>query len=632
MDNRRIIIVEDEVILAEDIKDLLHSFGFTVPAIVTTSKGLFETLKSCTADLLLMDVMLRDSKLDGIAIAEKVRTRYDLPIVYLTAYADDETIQRAKLTEPFGYLIKPFEERELLTTIEMALYKHQMESERKRAESAILESESRFRTLFESSPDAIFVCTPDGKIIDCNPMASALCNQRKEKMTKMHLLDLVKPDQVQIARDDFDKLNAGKTDLLQTRFMAGKARPHVEIRLSHFSFSGQSARLLHVRDITERKMLQEQLLHSQKMEAVGRLAGGIAHDFNNLLMGILGYSEHVLGQLSPNDPLTEYIIEIDKAGERAVGLTRQLLAFSRKQETETAIIDINDVVREMKRLLRRVTGENIRLRTRLRAKGSVRIDPVHLGQAIMNLVINARDAMPNGGELVISTSNKSLSDGDEVDRLHVHPGKYMVICIRDNGTGMDQETRVRAFEPYFTTKEKGKRTGLGLSMTYGTIVQNQGRIELESEKNKGTSCFIYLPLFSSDRVQVSSERKEAIDFPGQETILLVEDDSVVRKFAATILRENGFRVLEAKTPVEAQVLGKRYEQMIDLLITDVVLPEMSGSMLADNLKSGSPDLKVIFMSGYSDRAISLLTKRGLFLQKPFKAPVLMKAIQQVLSH
>lgn len=464
-------------------------------------------------------------------------------------------------------------------------------------------------------------------------MAATLSGRRLEGIKGMSILDLVQPDFRPKARDDFSKLLKGKIDLLQTQFFSGKTKPYVEMRLGHFSLGGRSARLLHVRDITERRMLQEQLLHSQKMEAVGRLAGGMAHDFNNLLMGILGYSEYVLGQLSPSDPLKEYIVEIDKAGERAAGLTRQLLAFSRKETLEPANVDPNQVVRDMKQLVKRAIGGKIRLRTSLRSKGMIRIDPVDLEQAIMNLVINARDAMPDGGEIAISTSGKSFSKGEEIDRLQVHPGKYIVLSIQDNGHGMDQATCSRAFEPYFSTKKNGNGAGLGLSMTYGVIIQNQGRISLESSENDGTKCSIYLPLASAEgRPNSLPGKKEAIRFPGQETVLLVEDEEIVRKFAATILKANGFRVLEAASPVEAQALGKRHEKTINLLITDVVMPEMSGSMLADNLKANNPDLKVIFMSGYSDRTISKLQKKGHFLRKPFKAPVLMKAIQQVLHN
>lgn len=390
-----------------------------------------------------------------------------------------------------------------------------------------------------------------------------------------------------------------------------------------------------VRDITERKTLEEQLRYSQKMEAVARLAGGVAHDFNNLLTVISGYSKMVYDALAPNDALRKDMEEIRKAGERATNLTRQLLAFGRRQVFETRVLNLNAILGELTRILERILGEDIELEI-IPAKGlgSVRADPGQIEQILLNLGVNARDAMPTGGKLTIETGNTLVDGEDAGKRLGVGPGPYVLLSVRDTGTGMDEQVRSRAFEPFFTTKEEGRGTGLGLSTVYGIVKQSGGNVWIDSRPGKGTDVRIYLPRVDAppDPVPV---REAASEPPsGAETVLVLEDDAPVRGLTARILRGRGYTVLEARDGHEALHLAERCDGRIDLLLTDVVMPGMSGPELARQLERVQPELRVLYISGYADDAI---VQRGVldhgvhFLQKPFTLRRLSQKVREALD-
>jgi PAS domain S-box-containing protein len=389
-----------------------------------------------------------------------------------------------------------------------------------------------------------------------------------------------------------------------------------------------------LQDITERKELEDQFRQSQKMEAVGRLAGGVAHDFNNLLTIIGGYSQMVFDSLPPKDRIRQDVEAIIDASNRATALTRQLLTFSRRQLAQPKVLDVNRLLARMNRVLRRVIGEDLELKLDLgQGLGRIKIDPAQLEQVIMNLVVNARDAMPKGGQLSIQTSGVEMSAGSH-RKLKLADGHYLQISVSDTGCGMSPETKSHLFEPFFTTKPKGKGTGLGLSTVYGIVKQCGGEIEVDTEPGKGSTFRIYLPLSEAPAMVSSHVRSTGLNLKGTETILLVEDEAEVRRFARELLTRQGYAILEAASGPDALRLWKRHRGAVDLLLTDVIMPQMSGRELADELKALRPDLKVLFMSGYTDDVIAqhgILDLATEFLQKPFTHETLGRKVREVLD-
>jgi PAS domain S-box-containing protein len=379
----------------------------------------------------------------------------------------------------------------------------------------------------------------------------------------------------------------------------------------------------------------EQLRQSQKMEAVGQLAGGIAHDFNNLLTAITGYSELSLRRLQAEDPLHRNIQEIKKAGERAASLTRQLLAFSRKQVLQPKVLALNSIISDVEKMLRRLIGEDIELRTVLEPQlGSVKADPGQIEQVLLNLAVNARDAMPHGGKLTIETGNVYLDWEYAAQHIAVKPGHYVMVAVSDTGCGMDEKTQARIFEPFFTTKEAGKGTGLGLSTVYGIVKQSGGNIWVYSEVGQGTTFKVYLPRVDegAEEYKRSAEPEEALQGTG--VILLAEDEHMVRKLAREVLEMCGYKVLEAANGGDALLTCERHKEPIDLLVTDVIMPEMGGRELSSRLGQLRPEMKVLYMSGYTDNAIvhqGVLDEEANFIQKPFSPQTLASKVREVLG-
>jgi PAS domain S-box-containing protein len=388
-------------------------------------------------------------------------------------------------------------------------------------------------------------------------------------------------------------------------------------------------------DLSVRKSLEEQLRQSQKMEAVGRLAGGIAHDFNNLLTVIVGYSEMMGDALQPDAPLWTDVQEIKKAGERASTLVRQLLAFSRRQVLLPKILNLNRVIRDLEKMLRRLIGEDVELVTILsRDLGMVKADVGQIEQVIVNLAVNSRAAMPSGGRLTIETVNAELDQAYARSHISVQPGPYVLLAVTDTGSGMDSKVLRHIFEPFFTTKEQGKGTGLGLSTVYGIVKQSGGNIWVYSEPGLGTTFKIYLPRVSQPITEIERPLAEVESFHGAETVLVVEDEDTVRRLAVETLARQGYQVLEAKNPGEALTVWKSCGSAIHLLLTDMVMPGMSGRDLAGRMSSLFADLKVLYMSGYTDNALVL--NHGLdpgmdLIQKPFTPRTLLQKVRQTLD-
>jgi PAS domain S-box-containing protein len=396
-------------------------------------------------------------------------------------------------------------------------------------------------------------------------------------------------------------------------------------------------------DITELKraeqekiILEEQLRQSQKMEAIGKLAGGVAHDFNNLLTVIHGYSELLLNSLDQNSRLRQDVLEIKNASQRASSLTNQLLAFSRKQVLQPTVLDLNAHVSSMDKMLRRMIGENIKLTSLLAEDlGRIKADPGQIEQVILNLAINAKDAMPNGGKLTIETANVILDESFTRSRIGMAPGRYVMLSMSDTGSGMTPEVKERIFDPFFTTKEKGKGTGLGLATVYGIIQQSGGNIWVYSEPGVGTTFKIYLPTIEEGTESLRPTSVPTKSTQGSETILLVEDEEMVRKLACTVLQKNGYKVLEASSGEEAlRIVQGQNGNPIHLMVTDVVMPGMSGRQLAERLLPLRPEMKVLYMSGYTDDAIvhhGVLDPGIAYIQKPFAPDALASKVRDILD-
>jgi PAS domain S-box-containing protein len=510
-------------------------------------------------------------------------------------------------------------------------------TERKRAEAALRESEEQYRDLVENAHDIIYSHDLQGKYTSMNKAGEQITGYTAEESLSLDIERTVAPEHLEKVREMVRRKLAGeKVTAYEMEIIAKDGhRITVEANTKLVYQNGVPIGVQGIaRDVTERKQLEDQLRQSQKMEAIGQLAGGVAHDFNNLLTAINGYSGLALQKIDEDHPLKGYLEEIKKAGDRAANLTRQLLAFGRKQILQPLALNLNDVVTDMNKMLRRLIGEDIEFHAKLDpALKKTKADPGQIEQVLVNLVVNARDAMPQGGNLTIETLCVDLNE-DYADRhVGVVPGHYVMLAVSDTGTGMDEGTQARIFDPFFTTKEKGKGTGLGLSTVYGIVKQSGGNIWVYSERGHGTTFKVYLPELAGTQKAIAATVERVIK-GGSETILLVEDEDVVRRLACKILENVGYNVLEASRGHEAVRLCLEREEPIDLLLTDVVMPETSGKEVADRLSKMQPGLRVLFMSGYTDESIvhhGVLDLNVEFIQKPFTPAGLTKKVREVLD-
>ncbi len=511
--------------------------------------------------------------------------------------------------------------------------------EHKKHEEALRRSEARYRSLVQSSVYGIYRSSLEGKFLDVN---SALINMLGYSSAEEVLaLDprsdifLQPEDQVRLM-EEFRR--TGRMDGVEVKWKRSDGTP-ITVRISGRAVSSadEPADVLEAiaEDVTERRILEDQLRQSQKMEAVGRLAGGIAHDFNNLLMVIGGYTEVMLTGLHASHPLHSKARAIQAASDRASMLTRQLLAFSRKQLLELKVVDLNSIVADMERLLRPLIGENIELITRLAPEaGHTRADAGQLEQVLMNLVVNAKDALPSGGRITIETAAVEVEDGHRKESSFIRAGEYLVLSVSDNGQGMDRETQSRIFEPFFTTKEKGKGTGLGLSTVYGIVKQSGGYVMVQSEIGSGTTFKIYLPRVDEEAEVCGSTPAPRTETRGSETVLLVEDEESVRELVRDTLQAKGYRVLEANDGRAGIAAATSHTGQIDLVITDVVMPGMGGYEMVQQLAASRPGMKVLYLSGYTEDAIvneGTIQSGTAFLQKPFTLQNLSRKVREILN-
>ncbi len=513
-------------------------------------------------------------------------------------------------------------------------------TERKQAEFATKESEARFRAVFDESAIGMILADIHGRPVSANPAFLRMVGYSRDEMLEIVIGQIMNPVDRDIQIRMYREMLQGERDQFQcqVRFIrkdGSTVWTQATVSLIHDASRGSPLVIGMVEDVTERRSLQQQLAQSQKMEAIGMLAGGVAHDFNNLLTAMVGYAGLGSAEAGSDDTLRHYFDEISKASDRATNLTRQLLAFSRKQTIHPAVLNINELVMDMDSMFRRLIGENIELVTIPAPDlATVEIDPGQMEQVCTNLVVNARDAMRNGGKIFIETVNVQLDTDGASNLPGLQPGMYVKLVVTDTGPGIPEEVQEHIFEPFFTTKEVGKGTGLGLSVCYGIISQNKGHIGVSSDVGRGTSFEIHLPL-AENAVAPAPLPSTSEDVPGgDETVLLVEDEPLVRQAANTMLELQGYKMLQAGNGIDAVRVVEQYVGGdIALLVTDVVMPLMGGRDLAERLTKRDPKLKVLFTSGYSDDAAfrQQVDTGSNFLQKPFKPAELARKVREILD-
>ena len=635
MSEKRILVVEDEAIVAMDIQVNLENLGYIVPVMVSSGEEALKKAEEFRPDLVLMDIMLKGD-MDGIDAADRIRSDLDIPVVYLTAYADDDTLSRAKITEPFGYIVKPFTERELHSTIEMAIYRH-------RAETELKKTKEWLATVLRSIGDAVITTDSNGLVTSMNPVAEALTGWKEDeakgkRMTEVfHIINEQTRKRVEnpvekVLRNGVVVGLANHTVLIDRQgtehFIDDSAAP---IKNDMGEIQGV---VLIFRDITEKRKMLAQAQQAQKMEAIGVLAGGIAHDFNNLLMGIQGNASLMMLGMDPGHAHYRRLKDIEQFVQRGANLTRQLLGFARGGKYQVAQVNINELIEENSSLFGR-TKKEITIYTKYYdGLWKVDGDRGQLDQALLNLYVNAWQAMPEGGSIYIHTENVDIDDSF-VRPYKVEPGRYVKISVADNGVGMDEKTKRRIFEPFFTTKEMGTGTGLGLSAVYGIIKNHGGFIDVLSSKGEGATFEIYLP---ASKGKGDGDKKTKLiddDIPiGTETILFVDDEEMVMNVGAEILERLGYTVQTAGSGKEAIRICTENRGKFDLVILDMIMPGMGGRIVYEKIKEADPDVKILLSSGYSidTHALELL-KKGCsgFIQKPFGLKSLSQKVREVLD-
>jgi PAS domain S-box-containing protein len=637
----RILVVDDAIDYAQMVVKLLRLSDTLRDAVLKTAASYEQAIAALKAepfDVAFFDyylgartglLLLRDAREQGITTQ----------VIVLTGRGAEEVAVDAMKAGAADYLSKVNITAESLErTVRHALALGAQEKQRQQAEAALRASEERFRALVENSSDSVVVVDGDGRISYVSGSSPRHLGWQPHEMMGQSIFDFLHPDDRELAAATQSEAlqRPGETVSAEVRFRHadGSWRIMEGFAVNRLNDPSVGGIILNARDITERRRLEEQLRQAQKMEAVGQLAGGIAHDFNNLLTAILGYTNLLIDEMPKDDPLRQDLEEIKSAGDRAASLTRQLLAFSRRQMLQPQVVDLNALVQQLEKLLRRLISEDVELVTVL-APGlpAIKVDPASIEQVLVNLVVNARDAMPHGGRITIETGVADLDDRYVDTHPSAAPGRYVMLAVSDTGQGMDQGTRSRIFEPFFTTKEQGKGSGLGLATVYGIVQQSDGSICVYSEPGHGTSFKVYLPTTDAAAPARVSTASTDSTKKGWETVLLVEDEDAVRALAREVLRRNGYVVLEARHGLDALRLAERHPDPIHLLITDVVMPHMSGRELADRFGQVRPAMKVLFMSGYTDHAAMHrhLTPGAAFLQKPFTPETFARKVRSMLD-
>lgn len=626
----RVLVVEDEGLIARDLGSRLKKAGYEVAGVVDSGEAALEHVSASAPDLVLMDIRLR-GKMDGIEAARLVQERVDVPVIYLTAHTDRDTLERAKVTGPFGYLTKPIGQATLPVSIELALYRHKTERESRQQKAWLA-------TVLSNIADAVVVTDASGAIRFMNPKAETLTGwtftevQDHALPEVLRLINAASGKPVGGLLDDIESIEIPRPFpsgvQLVTRFGATLA-VEGDIAVSRTS-AGLEGSVLTFRDVTRRQAEEQELRQQQKMQAIGRISAGVAHDFNNLLTVILGHTEQIRSDESSSGSVRESAQQIEEAAITASAVTRQLLTFSRKQSVRPQVLDLNAVIRTNEPLCRRLAGPQVQWSTRL-DPGLMPLyaDPGQLAQVLLNLVTNARDAMPEGGQLDVETSNLFV----EAPRANgLLAQRYVVLTVRDNGAGMDASVAERLFEPFFTTKEAGQGTGLGLAIVYSIVTELGGSIEVQSRPGEGSTFTVYLPNSAAANGARPSSAQSIEGSIGMKTILVVEDNPAVRAVICNCFVEESHYLLQASNAEEAMVLSQEHPGLIDLLITDMLMPGTDGYTLANELLRRRPELQVLFISGYAGELLRKLDEsKSHFLPKPFRREELLQAVRETLG-
>ena len=631
----RLLIVEDNAQDAELQVAILKRAGYQVQHEVAPSEEILQRkLRETDFDIILADYNLQNwTGLDALDILKQ--SGRSIPVVMVTGSLGDEAAVECIKEGAADYVLKDRVGR-LPLAVRRALMERDMLRERSMAQIALQQSEERYRDLLENANDLIHSYSPDGRILYTNRAWRDALGYTEEEVNRLDVSAVIHPDSRESWSQQIERLMHGEPDdkaELKLVTKDGRAILGEASRTCKFEDGKLAFIRSIIRDITERRQLEEQIRQTAKMEAIGQLAGGVAHDFNNLLTVILGYGQILQETVGATEK--EYVTEILKSSDRAASLTRQLLAFSRRQIMAPQSLDLNLIVANMEKMLRRLIGEHYELATRQQpGLGRVKADPGQVEHVILNLVVNARDAMPDGGKITIETTDVDLDEAYARTHVSVVPGPYVMLAVSDAGMGMDPATMARIFEPFFTTKELGKGTGLGLSTVHGIVKQSSGNVWVYSELGRGSTFKVYLPRVQEPAENTGLAAAAPKSVQGTETVLLVEDEEAVRSLVRVALQSNGYNVVEAKDAEHGISLLEEFREPIHMLLTDVVMPQMSGKDLAGRLGSLHPETKVLYMSGYTDTAIvrhGVLEASASFIQKPFAPKALLKKVREVLD-
>jgi PAS domain S-box-containing protein len=635
----RILHVEDVPADAELAERELRQAGFEIDIRrVETREAFLAALADFAPDLILSDYRLPE--FDGMQALRLAKEHSaETPVIITTGSVNEETAVECMKAGAVDYVLKEQLGR-LGTAVRSALEAQRLRVERRRAEKDIARLNAELeealawqRHIFEGSRDAVFVTDVQARFVAVNGAATEMTGYSREELLGMGIPDLHEEPDLAAYRAFHQRILGGE-QILSEAPIRKKDGSKVAVEFNNRLVTIGGQRFMHTagRDITKRKQLEAQLVQAQRMEAVGRLAGGVAHDFNNLLTVIQGYGELLAKSLEGDPEKRESMGEIVKAAERAAALTRQLLAFSRRQVLEMRVLDLGAVVADTEKMLRRLIGEDVEVVVVRPARlGHVKADPGQIEQVLLNLAVNSRDAMPGGGRLTLELADVNLEAPFAASHDSIPSGRYVVVSVRDTGSGMDAETLVHIFEPFFTTKEKGKGTGLGLAMVYGIVRQSGGFVDVVSAPGAGTTIRVYLP--RSDARTTSGIRPRVSSRSGSETVLVVEDEAAVRNLVRAVLERKGYVVLAAQDGAAALELADKHAGVIHVLLTDLVMPGMNGRDLAERVRARRPTIKVLFMSGYTaDVPAEIGTEGGpAFLSKPFNELALTVKLREVLD-
>jgi PAS domain S-box-containing protein len=640
-ERRRILLVDDEPQVLVALEDLLSDEFDVLKA--QSGEDALKMIRG-EPEIAVVITDQRMPKMTGDEFLTRL-DKYGATRILLTGYADLSAVVRAvNEGKIFAYVTKPWIAEDLWLTVHNAAEHFHLaqeltnERQRLQAKTHLLDS------ILDCMGEGIVATDQLGKFLVFNRRAERILGMgpadvRPEGLSEKY--GLYQPDQkTPIPSDELPMIRIlnGESFVQQDMFVKNQAVPGTAVAVTATPLTGEAGDVIGgisvLRDVTQQRLLEAQLIQSQKMEAIGQLAGGVAHDFNNLLAVIMGYGELLLGEFVPDDPKGNDVGEMLAAAKRGVALTRQLLAFSRQQMVQPTTLDLNEIVEGIEKMLRRIIGEHIRLSTKL-ATGLDHFlaDGSQVEQILLNLTVNARDAMPEGGRLLIETRNVELDEASASTQPGVVAGRYVVLAVADTGVGMSEEVQKRVFEPFFTTKEVGKGTGLGLSTVYGIVRQSGGHIVIKSQAGQGATFEVYFPRNESGAAARSSAAPPPSTCRATETVMIVEDDEGVRVVASRILREQGYTVLEARRASEARRIWEKHGPSIDLLLTDVVMPDINGPRLAEELARSRPGLRVLYMSGYPG-AGGLVSPQGEALtciEKPFTPSSLAAKVREILG-